>query len=173
MSAKDFCIVAYYIRKLGAPGDVWNKCSLEPGRPSGRYRAHLRKVFPASGPYYRTKIPASSPSQPHIRSREVIFRQVHHSIAAEVVETDGMLELLSTGPAPDDHSSVFNLPCYREHPLAKKSLEETGKFALPLGLYADGIRYTPVSAGRIDHLAVAMPDDIRFLCSNKCNAEVL
>ena len=88
-------------------------------------------------------------SDPTVKSRDVVFKNVYKTVAREVLEAPWLLEMLKDGHG-DDADSVMSLPAYKSNPVVHRSLDETGLFPLPLGLYADGIRYTPVSAGRVE-----------------------
>eukprot|EP00959_Pyramimonas_sp_CCMP1952_P129138 2700431-Pyramimonas_sp.AAC.2 len=133
----------------GIPGERFRRIALRPGLQTGRYSKHLKRQFPKGGPYYRAQIPIYSKRDPSTKSRDVIFKNVYHSVAKEVLSSPNMMEMLKHGDGDND-DSVMSLPAYKSNRLVQRSLDETGSYPLPLGLYTDGIRYTPVSAGRVD-----------------------
>eukprot|EP00959_Pyramimonas_sp_CCMP1952_P210654 4408367-Pyramimonas_sp.AAC.1 len=54
---------------------------------------------------------------------------------------------------------------YQDHALTKECLQETGRWPVPLGLYADCVRFTPIHAGRTD--SILNVSVINLLSQNK------
>eukprot|EP00959_Pyramimonas_sp_CCMP1952_P336980 7056697-Pyramimonas_sp.AAC.1 len=140
--------------QCGVPGGRWSTYALRPGLSSGRYKKEMNKHLPQGGPFYLARVPASLSKAAHEHSRLVPFRQVFASVASEVNASAEIREALEHGEW-DDPNSVMSLPAYCEHPHVVQCKRDTGKFALPLAVYLDGVRYTAITAGRTDHLALA------------------
>jgi hypothetical protein len=149
LSAKDFCILAHYLNDSGMVGAPWARFSRPPGLQSGKYKRHLDKHIPEGGPFYTARLATTNRKTSHQTSRPIIFRQVFRTIHAEVTGRGDILQKLQD-PDFDDVNCVLSVPAYRDHPLVKKNIEETGQYPLPLAVYIDGVRFTPIQAGRYD-----------------------
>eukprot|EP00959_Pyramimonas_sp_CCMP1952_P212421 4444483-Pyramimonas_sp.AAC.2 len=156
LSARDFCVICHYLRECKAPGDQWAQHAKPPGDYSGSYKKFLDKRLPYGGPYYVATIPAHVRGQPQEKNREVPFRAVYNIISEEVRESSYIEDLLE-GDGLDDPNCVMSLPSYQQNPMVAQALSETGRYPLPVALYADGVRYTPLSAGRVDYNDFSSP----------------
>jgi hypothetical protein len=149
LSAKDFCILCFHLSRCDVAGGQWRTFAMPPNKQTGKYKQRLDKHLPGPGPLYSATLPATVRKKAHLRSRDIVFRQVYRTISDEVKSSSSVQAVLEQGPC-DDPDSVLSLPCYTEHPLVESCVRDTGTWPLPLALYVDGVRYTPISAGRSD-----------------------
>ena len=149
LSAKDFCRLCRCMAEIGAPGADWKDWGGGSNLDESSAKRYLDARLPGSGPYYKAMIPCGITDSPFQKSREICFNQVWETMAQEVAESAHMQELMRDG-ATNNFSSPMSLPVYLENPLTQRSLAETGQWPLPLALYLDGVRFTPLCAGRSD-----------------------
>ena len=152
VSSKDFCVLCFYLRTCGIAGGQWGTFAMSPDKQSGKYKQRMDKHLPGPGPLYTAKLPATVRRKAHVRSMNFVFREVFRTVSDELNSSPDTQAVLADGPC-DDPNSVLSVPCYREHPLVRQCVDDTGKWPLPLALYIDGVRYTPICAGRSDYAA--------------------
>ena len=152
VSSKDVCVLCFYLRKCGVRGGQWGRFAMAPDKQTGKYKQLMDRHLPGPGPLYTAKLPATVRRNAHVRSRSIVFREVFRTVSDEVSSSPDTQAVLADGPC-DDPTSVLSVPCYREHPLVRQCVDDTGKWPLPLALYIDGVRYTPICAGRSDYAA--------------------
>lgn len=154
MSAREFCLLNFYLGKCNMPGADFQRFGLDGNHQSGRYKRFLDARLPETGPFYVARIPVNLPASPVLKSKDVVFRDVMHLLSQEISESQACQDLIDYG-AQDDPESFASLPCYLEHPLVRESLSRGEKWRVPIALYLDGVRFTPVCAGRVDCMATA------------------
>ncbi len=148
MTAKDFCKICPFLTDLETPGAEWRDWGGSSGHHDDSfYKRHLDTKLPGSGPYYKALIPWGLQDAPVVKSKEVCFNMVWEHIAQEVRESHVIQELMRTGDE-NNFDSPMSLPVYTQNELTLKAKEETGMWPVPLALYLDGVRYTPLCAGR-------------------------
>jgi hypothetical protein len=152
MSAKDFCLLSYFIGQCGTPGN-WKDYGRPPGLQSGKYKAHLDTLLPSAGPYYAASIPCSNRKNPLVKSKEILFRSVITVLSDEIANDEGCQRFMA-GADQGNPCSPGATQAYKEHPKVIESVQKNGVFPIPLAVYCDGVRITPVSAGRIDNVGL-------------------
>eukprot|EP00959_Pyramimonas_sp_CCMP1952_P189425 3962503-Pyramimonas_sp.AAC.1 len=78
------------------------------------------------------------------------FKLVYDSIAEEVDLSPSLQRALEFGDFSDD--SPMSTRCYGCHVHTDECLNATGKYPIPLAVYLDGVRYTPLGAGKTDNI---------------------
>lgn len=152
MSARQFCLICQGLAKCNTPGADWGKWGGNiSGNCSGGYKRHLNSLLPGSGPYYTAMLPCSGAESPMVKSKETCFQMVWETMSAEISSSSSMQAMMETG-AEDDPSSVMSLPVYLQHPLVQRARESREPWPIPLGLYLDGVRFSPISAGRTNQM---------------------
>eukprot|EP00959_Pyramimonas_sp_CCMP1952_P360943 7559381-Pyramimonas_sp.AAC.1 len=75
-----------------------------------------------------------------------------------------MRDILEKGPCGDP-DCVLSVPCYQDHVCVERCVREAMKWPLPLALYIDGVRCTPICAGRYDnHVSHTTPKVVMAGC---------
>lgn len=152
MSARQFCLICQGLSKCNTPGADWGKWGGNiSDKYSGSYKRHLNSILPGSGPYYKAMLPCSNAESPMVKSKETCFQMVWETMSAEVASSSSMQALMETG-AEEDPSSVMSLPVYLQHPLVQRARESRESWPIPLGVYLDGVRFSPISAGRTNQM---------------------
>ena len=78
------------------------------------------------------------------------FNLVFDSVAEEVRNSPSIQRLLEVGDK--DGNSAMATRRYLSHPDTETCLNETGRFPMPIAVYLDGVRYTPLGAGKTDNI---------------------
>eukprot|EP00959_Pyramimonas_sp_CCMP1952_P455631 9471855-Pyramimonas_sp.AAC.1 len=154
VSAKDVCVMCYYLNLANTEGAYFRDFGMAPGHQSGKYKSHLSKMLPKACPTTRVLVPSYVRGRAHHHTRDVPFTLTYASVVKEVRLNQRVLDLLASGD-PDNLNSPLNLPCYSENILTQSCEQETGRLPLPLAVYVDGVRFTALQAGRSDSILVA------------------
>ena len=97
VTAKDVCILCYYMHLAGAEGAYFEDFGLDPGHQSGKYRHHLNRMLPTTCPTVRVCVPSYVRGKSHQASRTVPFMLTYASIAKEVEQAPTVSDLLENG----------------------------------------------------------------------------
>ena len=149
LNAAEFCILSYHAHLGGMMGGDFALYAYPPGKPEGRYQAHLDTVLPQPGPYYPVKAPQWVKGDSR-GSRDVPTAQLWDRLSSEL-KSDPTRESALNGLAPTT-PDVMLTEAYKNHPEVVKATEEGRAKPLPLAFYMDGVAFTSVLAGRSDTL---------------------
>ena len=148
VSAQDLCMISFFLGECRMPGE-WVAYGKPPGLQSGKYKQHLDTLLPSDGPYYSAEVPCYSKNNPLQKSKHMLFRSIITVVSDEIRHSQDCQRFM-TGADLDNPLSPGATPAYREHPRVVQSIEHGKPLPIPLAVYCDGVRITPVSAGRID-----------------------
>lgn len=148
MSAKDFAIACHYCDVGGMQGERWDLWGMPPGRQTGKYKTHIDKYLPGTGPLYTASLPMAVRGSFDQQKATTAFQMVYETLAEEVRNDIEIARILEHGT--DDPNSVMCTRMYTQSAIVRDCVDSTGKWPLPIALYADAVRYTPLHAGRTD-----------------------
>ena len=106
ISAKDLCLLCFHLSRCGVGGGQWRTFAMPPNKQTGKYKQRVDKHLPGPGPLYSATLPATVRKKAHLRSRDIVFRQVHRTIGDEVKSSSTVRAVLETGPC-DNPDSVL------------------------------------------------------------------
>eukprot|EP00959_Pyramimonas_sp_CCMP1952_P129090 2699406-Pyramimonas_sp.AAC.1 len=81
----------------------------------------------------------------HLTKTSTFVQLVFESISEDVKLSSETTRLLEEGT--DDVQSVMMTRAYQSHPHVEQCLAETGKWPVPIALYADAARYSRCTQG--------------------------
>ena len=149
MSAKDLCILMYWVYKAGAPGD-FERFAMAPGADSNVYQKRLDKHLPlqrARREYY--DLPCPITTKPG--SRETMHKMV-------VPPYDALDREMQRRPlAADQVAQIVSESAqwgayYKSHPTVRARTTNDPP-VIPFALYLDGVRYSrQIGSGRAQSL---------------------
>eukprot|EP00959_Pyramimonas_sp_CCMP1952_P252113 5267741-Pyramimonas_sp.AAC.1 len=148
MSAKDLAIGCHYASEAGTKGAYWSSWGLPPGRPSGRYKEHVDRRLPSLGAMMKVTIPMNVRGRAHLTKAPTDVQLVYESISEEVQLDSECQDILLNGT--HDEYCVMQTRAYQNHAHVQQCVDQTGKWPLPIAVYADSVRYSPLHAGRTD-----------------------
>ena len=150
MSARDIAIACRLAHIGGMIGAPWADWGMSPNNQSGRFKHHVDAQMPDSDPLYSVEIPMVVRGEAH-RSKDVMdFALVFKSLADEVANSKSMQTMLVEGCTGRD--SVMTTRQYLEHQHVTRALDNDRNYPLPIALYTDAVRYTPLHAGQTDSI---------------------
>ena len=150
LTAYEFCTLCYYCSELAIPGGHFDQYKLRPDREqTGRYQQFLDQRLPSGGPFYYCPTPLNERRAAQRQIKHIPIRLPSVAIGQEINADPGHLERFRA-KGPDDRMAIQNTNAYKCHPLVEASEQRGLPKPLALGIYIDGVRFTAISAGRID-----------------------
>ena len=157
-SAEEICIVAYYVKWMGAKGTL-AKLAKAPGDPStGHYNEKLKTVTGLEdGDYEVVEVPGCDPVRPSSRAKvKVAMHHPHDSVNEECVRNPMLKQQLA------DLVARRALPkLYLDNPVAIAS----GYTAQPIVVYVDGVPTTRRDGVLAFWCYILHSDERRLICS--------
>ena len=80
LTAKDFCIAAYWAGRAKIPGANWTEYSLPPDAPTGHYQRKLDSLLPGPGALVPVKTPCIDRKKPLRSTMDLLVRPLHESL---------------------------------------------------------------------------------------------
>jgi hypothetical protein len=136
LAAKAVCILSFWAKRGGliSPGDA---LALSPHRTGGAFSAHFDKVIGIDVAmrenWYMLDVPGHSKHDVSRCIKKVAVKPAHESLADELAETVGIMQLLADRVRTEEWADNF-----LEHEHVKLHGPEN---VIPIGLYVDGVQY--------------------------------